>query len=162
VESKGYNAVGTHLRTNTRRRPVDPNQGSSLPQDGGYPDHFRLTPHYSSVLGDNVIPDINAQVTRPMPLTLNLHTVKDVRAALDALQVMEKFLEHVEKQLTPDSPRMLGQWRTVFDCITDQLCERKRSMKRAMYAGQTDRQSCSSQISRGKKATLTEKMNDSR
>jgi hypothetical protein len=70
--------------------------------------------------------------SRTLPLILDLHKVRDVRAALDVLQDTEKFLEHLEKQLTPGSLRSSGVWRFIFDRIADQLCERKRSMKKTM------------------------------
>lgn len=122
MEIERCHTLGTDSGVNINQRPIAADLESSLPQDGR-----------SAIIEGNSIPVTSAQTTRPLPLVLDLDTVRGVRAALGALQNVEHFLDHLTKHFMPESPCMSGQWRCVFDRIEGKLCEQKRRMKRTMY-----------------------------
>jgi hypothetical protein len=74
-------------------------------------------------------------IPQPLPVRLNLHLVRDIRAALQALQDIEHLLDHVDNQLEPQYFNISGQWRSILGGVESKLCERNRCLKRAMFEG---------------------------
>lgn len=94
---------------------------------------YRPAPCCSSMLAKDEMTRGGVEIPKPLPARLNLHLIKDVKAALHALRDVEQFLEHIDEQLDPGHAHMSGQWRCGLDGLETKLCKRKRCLKRAIF-----------------------------
>lgn len=133
-ERSRAHAMKQSATVNVMRQPLATDLGPMPGQYGqSHSGHHQRAPPCSLTFGGDVVSVGVAAAPKLLPISLDLGTIQDVRAALYALQDVEQFLERAGKQLEPSHSCISGQWRRILDRLMSRMSEQKRRLKETIY-----------------------------